>query len=118
MRIVRKIICRAKFPDGNFYYLIKWGNWMYFKPTWMDREELVCFICDSKQMRLFDQYWNILESKSVQQQQLPVSNKPHTMTIEPNDSDGDGDNNMDPLDQYMLDYDSDDLINVENDTNQ
>jgi len=47
-----------------------------------------------------------LESKTVKQQQLPVSNKPHTMTIEPNNSDGD--NNIDPLDQYMLDYNSND----------
>jgi len=82
----------------------------------MDREELVCFIHDSKVMRLFDEYWNILESKTVKQQELPVSMTPHTMTIKPNDSDGN--NNVDPLDQYMLDYDSDNIIIVECDNDQ
>jgi len=63
-------------------------------------------------MRLFDEYWNILESKTVKQQELPVSTTPHTMTIGPNDCDGH--NNIDPLDQYMIDYDSDNIINVNN----
>ena len=119
MRIVQKIICWAKFPYGNFYYLIKWGNWMYFKPTWMDKEELFWFIRDSKVMRLFDKYWKILESRTVKQQVLLVSMPPHTMTIKPNASDGsDGDNNIDPLDQYMLDYGSDNIIIVECDNDQ
>ena len=40
-------------------------------------------------MRLFDEYWNILESKTVKQQELPLSTPPHTMTMEPDDSNGD-----------------------------
>jgi len=96
-----------------------------------DRDELFCFICESKVMKLFNKYWNQEQSNNkcylartewiwqYKQQVLLVSMPPHTMTIKPNASDGsDGDNNIDPLDQYMLDYNSDNIIIVECDNDQ
>jgi len=103
MRIVWRIICCAKFPDKNYYYLVEWGNWIHFKPTWMDREELFCFINDSKIMKLFDQYWSLLELRSLKLQASSQNECAH-ITTKVNDIYVDP---LDPLDQYMLDYDSD-----------
>ena len=64
MRIVKKITCRCKFPDGMLYYLVEWGYMHSREANWLDRDELSNYInIGSTKMVDFNIQYNALEDK-------------------------------------------------------
>jgi len=41
MRIAECICCRCEDDNGNLLYLVRWGDWRKFDPSWITREELI-----------------------------------------------------------------------------
>jgi len=65
MRMVQKLLCRAKFPDGKTYYLVDWVNWKPFFPTWIEKEELLFFVKTCNELIAFDKYWDEINEKRI-----------------------------------------------------
>jgi len=44
MRVIDKLLCRAKLCNNKFYYLVEWGDQFKMKPLWIVRGELSFYI--------------------------------------------------------------------------
>jgi len=64
MRIITRITCRCKFPDGKLYYLVEWGYLHQKEANWLEHDELSHYIdIGNTQLVNFNIQYNAMEAK-------------------------------------------------------
>jgi len=71
MRVVDKLLCRARMRDDKLYYLVEWGDRFKFKPSWIERNDLAFYIkSTTTAWQQFDASWDKIDNRKMDQNEI------------------------------------------------